>query len=111
MHSPLNARSYLQAVENLKDDELDRSKPFVPNLESSDQLMEESLLEGQGSKKRGRVPVIDATPLPVRKKAKRGKKVAEAENVDPVSGGILCMWSMLGGSIIILRTSEPCCCL
>ena len=78
-----NGRSYLQAVENLKaeDSELDRSKPFVPNLESSDQLVEseESVLEGN---KRGRVE-IDATPLPVRKKARRGKKVDE--NVEPVS--------------------------
>jgi hypothetical protein len=69
-------RSYLKAVENHLDvaADLDRSKPYVPNLESSSQLEESS------SGNEGPVPTIDATPLPVRKKGlKRARRAAVSE--------------------------------
>ncbi len=79
---PPPSRSYLKAVENLSESELDRSKPFVPVLETSSQLEDSS---GEGSEPQ---VVINATPLPVRKKGvKRSKKAATAkdENKEPVS--------------------------
>ena len=73
----------MQAVENLKtvNGDLDRSKPFVANLESSDQLVEDSFLSCDGQRVE-----IDATPLPVRKKGKRGnkRKIEQVENKEPV---------------------------
>ena len=87
-------RSYLKAVENLGSSghgELDRSKPFVPNLESSSQL-DDSSTEGTSG------VVIDATPLPVRRKGvKRAKKEAASsphkdENKEPVSPFPSCVW-------------------
>lgn len=61
-------------MENLKQDSvLDRSKPYVPNLESSDQLEESQVEEGVQ-----RVE-IDATPLPVRKKYKRAAKTTKKQ--------------------------------
>ena len=69
-------------------DELNHSKPFVPVLERSSQLIDESFTESDGR------PVIDATPLPVRKKTKRGifkgknvEEVAKQENTESVSVG------------------------
>ena len=80
-------------VENLGPGELDRSKPFVPNLESSSQLEDSS----SGNEA---VPVrtIDATPLPVRKRGvKRGRKAAveDAENKPPAVSVCVCVYSTL----------------
>jgi hypothetical protein len=52
-------------------DELDQSKPYVPLLERSSQLMEESVLSEAAKLE------IDATPLPLRKKARKLKAKAE----------------------------------
>ncbi len=78
----------LQAVENLDTSkEADRSKPYVANLEASYQLEESSSGES------GARVVIDATPLPLRKKRGRDKVKAKdevgyqkkKENKEPVS--------------------------
>ena len=52
-------------------EELDQSKPYVPLLERSSQLMEESILSESARLE------IDATPLPLRKKARKLKAKAE----------------------------------
>ena len=60
--------------------EHDRSKPFVANLESSSQL-EDSVTTSEA----GGVVVIDATPLPVKKRTRRAKnqvKVDTSEKKD-----------------------------
>lgn len=49
----------------LKED-LDSSKPYVPVLERSSQLVEDTIIEESKVE-------IDATPLPVRKKARKIK--------------------------------------
>ena len=65
-------RSYLEAVgghggkSTVKDD-LDLSKPYVPVLESSSQLIDDSFLDESSRME------IDATPLPLRKKARKLK--------------------------------------
>lgn len=50
---------------------MDQSKPYVPLLERSSQLMEESILSESVKLE------IDATPLPLRKKARKLKAKAE----------------------------------
>ena len=52
-------------------EELDQSKPYVPLLERSSQLMEESILSEAVKLE------IDATPLPLRKKARKLRAKAE----------------------------------
>ena len=52
-------------------EELDQSKPYVPVLERSSQLIEESILSEAAKLE------IDATPLPLRKKARKLKAKAE----------------------------------
>ena len=52
-------------------EELDQSKPYVPLLERSSQLMEESILSEAIKLE------IDATPLPLRKKARKLRAKAE----------------------------------
>ena len=55
-------------------DELDQSKPYVPLLERSSQLIEESILDESMKVE------IDATPLPLRKKARKLKaRAAKAQ--------------------------------
>ena len=51
-------------------EELDRSKPYVPVLERSSQLIEDSVLDESTKME------IDATPLPLRKKARKLKAKA-----------------------------------
>ena len=52
-------------------EELDQSKPYVPVLERSSQLIDESILDEETKLE------IDATPLPLRKKARKLKAKAE----------------------------------
>lgn len=66
----------MQAVENIVN-EHDCSKPFVANLESSSQL-EDSVT---GSEAGG--VVIDATPLPVKKRTKWAKNQVKMEDERP----------------------------
>ena len=78
----LISRSHDQAV-NRSDHstdsttDLDRSKPYVPVLERSSQLMEDSELDST------RI-VIDANPMPLRKKAKRKRKQEQKPIKDEV---------------------------
>ena len=50
---------------------MDQSKPYVPLLERSSQLIEESILSEADKLE------IDATPLPLKKKARKLKARAE----------------------------------
>ena len=47
-------------------EDLDASKPFIPVLERSSQLMEDTIVDESKLE-------IDVTPLPVRKKARKAK--------------------------------------
>ena len=68
---------------------LDHSKPYIANLESSSQLEESIAAEGTGP-----AVVIDATPLPLRRKkaAKRGKKEKDATKESPKDENIAVSW-------------------
>lgn len=80
-------RSYLQAVEgrgdrsNVKED-MDCSKPYIPVLERSSQLIEDSVLDESAKME------IDATPLLLRKKARKLKakaaKVSRKRSIEAV---------------------------
>ena len=50
---------------------MDRSKPYIPVLERSSQLIDDSVLDESTKIE------IDATPLPLRKKARKLKAKAE----------------------------------
>ena len=85
MACSIPTRSLLQSVESLDAcKEADCSKPYVANLEASSQLEESSSFDNGGV-------VIDATPLPVRKRTRRGRLKAKEEtehkdeNKEPVS--------------------------
>lgn len=77
--SCLSLRSCLEELEkqceaDVEGGALDRSKPFIPLLDRSSQLMDDTVSSETGSRL-----VIDATPLPVRKKAKTRKRAKEDE--------------------------------